>query len=160
MTTLTRELVESVGLAEFRFPADPREGRVTFRPDASIKIDQAKPHGTDEAKTTVVGKNPVGLRMTLEWSYRISAESRAFIRNTSPRGPNSGKPLEVTHPDCELYHFDSILIQKQGPIERSDGGQWGKIEYECVGWDKRLRAANNGKGAIAPKKAAQAAPSA
>ena len=151
MTLPNASSYTSIALGEAVFPFDAREGTVLFDPEASIGLDVAKPHGKDVPKITVNGKEASRVKLTLTWSFRIEAMAKEFLLTVSPVGPNSGIPLDVNHPDAEIFAIDAMIVQKIHGLKREPGKA--SIQLEGVGWKKDVPAQVG--GAVVPDKAQQ-----
>jgi hypothetical protein len=142
--------VMSIDLGPNRFPSDPNEGIATLTIEGEYKVDVQKPHGKDDPTIKGVGKDARHIKLVLQWTTRIEEEARAFIKTASPLGPNAGHAWETTHPDCDLYFFDSIQLTKQGEIARTAGDR--TITFEGLSW-KHTVPVQSGAGAKTAKKA-------
>lgn len=143
-------LLQALDLGSLRFPSDPSEGVATLKIKGEYKIDVQKPAGKDDPKLTGVGKDARHVSIEMWWSTRIDDETRAFIKKVSPVGINAGKAWEISHPDCELYSFDSIQFTSIGELTREVGKV--SISLEALSW-KKTPAAKKGTGAKTASKA-------
>lgn len=124
----------SIALGENVFPFDSREGTVTFDPECSRALDVAKPHGKDAPKITDKGKEAPKVKLDLVWSYRIEEATKAFLLAVSPHGPNGGIPLDITHPDAEIFGIDSMIVERMSGLKREPGKA--QITLTGTGWKK------------------------
>lgn len=143
-------LLQSLDLGSLSFPSHPQEGCATLKIKGELKVDAQKPNGKSDPKLTTVGKGARHVSIELWWTTRIDDESRAFIKQISPVGINSGKAWELSHPDCEIYGFSAILFTSIGELTREVGKV--SITFEALSW-KKTPPAQTGTGSKTATKA-------
>lgn len=150
----------SIAMGSAVFPFDTGEGSIVFDPECSVSLDVAKPHGKDVPKVTVTGKEASKFKLDLTWSYRIEAQTMAFLADVSPVGPNSGQPLDITHPDALIFGIDAGIVERMYGLKRAPGGGMGSCSLSGTGWKKSPKGATGGAKVPGSAKPAAASPDA
>lgn len=143
-------LLQAIDLGSLRFPSDPSQGCATLKINGEYKIDVQKPAGKNDPKLTGVGIDARHVSIEMWWTTRIDVESRAFIKQISPVGINAGKAWEISHPDADIYSFNSIQFTNIGEFAREAGKV--SITFEALSW-KKPAAAKKGTGTKTATKA-------
>ncbi|WP_437600300.1 hypothetical protein WMF28_01900 [Sorangium sp. So ce590] len=109
---LNRELHDSVGIGSVNFPPNAREGVAIVEVSTAQKVDTQKASGTDKAKTKLQGKEPVSVKITFRFTYRIYDEVQEMLAYLDPNGPNGGGPFAIVHPKAQERRVTDIIIEK------------------------------------------------
>jgi hypothetical protein len=145
----------TIACGEWHWPpiSGPAAGQgfalITYK--SSAKVDEKESDGQDDGRTTFKGKKPASGTIEIHFvddpRYpEIHAAAMELIRAWSPRGPNAGKPWELSAPRASAHYISAIVFKDLDGPNDEPGSNKLVAKFAWSSWVKPT-AKGRGKGA-------------
>lgn len=106
---------------------------------SKVKLDKKAVDGKSDGTTTNKGRDPADVEVSLVWNSSnadVDAAVEEALYQLSPRGPNSGQPMDVAFKRSRVAGVDKVIVEEvEGPIDTA-GDDKSTATIKCASWTK------------------------
>jgi hypothetical protein len=135
---------------------------VTVEVKSKVKLDKKAVDGKSDGTTTNKGREPADVDIKLTWNRAalnpdgssVDAAVEEALYQISPRGPNTGQPLDVGFKRSRVHGVDSMIVEEVDGPKDEPGTDLTTATIKGASWAKPSQA---GQGAAKTPDDAQGA---